>query len=63
MSADASAPRPEPDYSYFCDYATRLSKVVEITECSGQGTTYQYGVDRRPRSRNSTATTKDGSAR
>jgi hypothetical protein len=58
MSADSTAPRPEPDYSYTCDYATRLSKVVEITECSGQVTTYQYSVDRRPRSRNSATTTE-----
>jgi hypothetical protein len=59
MSADATTPRPEPDYSYSCDYATRLSKVVDVTECSGQVTTYQYSVDRQPRTRKSTATTRD----
>jgi hypothetical protein len=59
MCADATPPRPEPDYSYTCDYATRLSKPVEIIECSGQYTTYQYSVERRPRSRKPTSTTND----
>jgi hypothetical protein len=63
MSADATAPPPEPDYSYSCDYTTRLSNVFDITESSGQVTTYQYSVERRPRSRESTTTTKDGSPR
>ena len=63
MSADATTPRPDPDYSYFCDYATRLSKPVEITECSGLVMTFQYSVDRRPRSRNLTAATRGGSVR
>jgi hypothetical protein len=58
MSADATFPRPEPDYSYTCDYATRLSKPVEITESSRQTTTYQYSVERRPRSRKSTTRTE-----
>jgi hypothetical protein len=57
MSADPSPPRPEPDYSYSCDYTTRLSNVFDVTESSRQTTTYQYSVERRPRSRNSTATT------
>jgi hypothetical protein len=57
MSADATSPRPQPDYSYACDYATRLSNVVDITECSEHVTTYQYSVDRRPRSRKSTTAT------
>ena len=34
MSADATPPRPEPDYSYTCDYATRLSNVFDVTESS-----------------------------
>jgi hypothetical protein len=52
MSADATSPRPEPDYSYTCDYTTWLLKPVEITESSRQTTTYQYSVEWRPRSRN-----------
>ena len=63
MSAEATPARPEADYSYTCDYATRLSNVFDVTESSGQTTTYQYSDERRPRSRESTTTTKDGSAR
>jgi hypothetical protein len=62
MSADAITPWPEAEYSYTCDCATRLPKVVEISENSGQGTTYQYSVERRPRSRKPTTTTTESAA-
>jgi hypothetical protein len=60
MSVDAIAARPETDYSYSCDYATGLSKGVKIAECSGQVPTYEYSLNLRSRSQNSTMATKDG---
>jgi hypothetical protein len=62
MSARATTARPEPDDSYSCDFATQLSKPIDITDPYSRITTYQYSFDRPPRSRRATTTKKDRSS-
>jgi hypothetical protein len=60
MSSDSAAPRPERGPSYFCDYTTRLSRVLDVTDRNPCTTTHVFSVARPTGDSKSTKATKDG---